>query len=333
MKSSTTTVRRATSTAHRLGLLLLAAAMAVSLLQAPPADAAFNRPSARLSPSSGVLFGEYLSPTDDGYRFTRSSQQSRITDQERRLGRKLDLSLYFYGFTSSFPSWREKWHLDNGRTPVISWARGDTRQINNGRYDSMIRARADGVKALGRPVFIRWFQEMDGNWTANQAHSPDDFKKAWKRIRSIFRQRGASNAVWVWCPNAHNFATGESQRWYPGDDQVDWICADGYNWAPGRSRDRWRSTAEIFSAAHAFSVQRRKPMMVGETGVQERRSGEKAEWFRQVAPTLRDRLPNIQAWIYFDSDKRYDWRSATSSSSARAFRDLAQHSYMNSRRR
>ncbi|MBA2579193.1 MAG: hypothetical protein H0V05_21560 [Euzebyaceae bacterium] len=332
MHTNATTARQAPSRTQRLALIVLAVAAVLALLPTPPANAAYARPAGPLVPPTGVLFGEYLSPTDDGYTFTRTSQQARITDQERRIGRQLDLSMYFYGWKSTFPSWREQWHLDNGRTPVISWARGDTVRINTGEFDAMIRARADGVKALGQPVFIRWFQEMDGNWTAKEAHTPADFIAAWRRIHRIFEQRGATNAVWAWCPNAHNFATGESQRWYPGDDQVDWICADGYNWAPGRARDDWRTTFEIFEAFHAFGVSRNKPMMVGETGVQERRTGEKAEWFRQVAPMLRDQLPGIAAWIYFDSNKLYDWRSRSTSASATAFRELANDPYMNTRR-
>jgi hypothetical protein len=36
------------------------------------------------------------------------------------------------------------------------------------------------------------------------------------------------NAAWVWCPTANGFADGQAAAFYPGNNEVDWICADAY---------------------------------------------------------------------------------------------------------
>ena len=53
--------------------------------------------------------------------------------------------------------------------------------------------------------------------------------------------------------------------------------------------------------------------MIGEFGAQERKHGEKAEWIREAAQTLKTKFPEIKAVVYFNVKKRYDWRIDTSS--------------------
>ena len=118
----------------------------------------------------------------------------------------------------------------------------------------------------------------------------------------------STNVSWVWCPNAWGFHTGEAQKFYPGDEYVDWICANGYNWAPGRQGDEWRPFEWIFQHFYDWAVGRGKPLMIGEFGVQERKPGEKAEWLRDAADVLKTKFPEIKAIVYFNVKKRYDWR-------------------------
>ena len=135
---------------------------------------------------------------------------------------------------------------------------------------------------------------MDGHRNRHIARSPAKFIAAWKRIHRIFDRAGVKNVSWVWCPNAWGFATGEAQKYYPGDEYVDWICANGYNWAPGRDGDQWRSFEWIFQHFYDWAAGRGKPLMIGEFGAQERKPGEKAEWIREAAQTLEDEVHRDQ---------------------------------------
>src|SRR5947208_885142 len=83
-----------------------------------------------------------------------------------------------------------------------------------------------------------------------------------QRIVTIFRNQGADNVRWVWCPNAWAFNDGTAQQFYPGDDFVDWTCADGYNWAPGRPRGQYPPFMDIFQGFYGWASLKNKPIMV-----------------------------------------------------------------------
>jgi hypothetical protein len=202
---------------------------------------------------------------------------------------------------------------------------------------------------------IRDEDDDDNDGSRNELHvgEPEDFIKAWNRIYDIIaapavamvhdvplkvERVGAKNVVWVWCGNAAHFkgtndgATEGLKRgyfawdYYPGDATVDWVSADGYNWAlskrnrqSGYKRDRWRGFVEIFDE---FMVWARwtpasgpvpesmrqdgdtptgvpetfprkasvKPIMIGEYGAIEQSEAEqqdgRAEHYTDIAPHL-----------------------------------------------
>ena len=193
----------------------------------------------------------------------------------------------------------------------------------------MIKQRARATQALGQPVLLRWFWEMDGNKKSQFAGTPDQYVAAWRHIVTIFRAEGADNVRWVWCPNASAFNDGTAQTFYPGDDFVDWTCADGYNWAPGRPGDDYRSFQDIFAGFYGWARLQKKPIMVGEFGVQERNPGEKAEWILAARDAVKSDFPLMRAVVYFDSNKDYDWALTTSDSAVAAFRQMANDPWFN----
>ncbi len=313
--------------AARWRTLFLVVALAVGALplSAPePAEAAGARPDGPLVPAAGFYVGAYTKHPD-GY--NRDKQQAAITDMEAQLGRRLHIDHHFYEWGDEFPTWREPWDLENGRIPMISWngKPAYASDIAAGRQDHVIVARANAVKALGSEVFIRWFWEMDGNKKAEFAQGPDNYKAAWKRIVDIFRQLGATNAVWVWCPNASAIGDREAMPFYPGPEYVDWVCGDGYNFAPNRPGDPWESFDQIFDSFYREGVKLKKPLMIGEFGVLERGPGEKGAWFHQSHDIVAERYPAIAALVYFNADSttngiEYDWRVTTSPEAFEGFR-------------
>ena len=268
-------------------------------------------------PKSGTWVGTYEEQSG-----SLLAKQRRTLDIESVMGRKMDIDHVYTGWKDPFPGWREKWDVEHGRVPFVSWAKTSTSAINSGRYDGLIKQRAADVKAFGAPILLQWFHEMDGARNKHIAGSPAKFIAAWKRIHRIFERAGVKNASWVWCPNAWGFAAGEAQKFYPGDEYVDWICANGYNWNPGRRGDEWRPFEWVFQPFYDWAAGRGKPLMIGEFGVQERKSGEKAEWLRDAADALKTKFPKIKAIVYFNVEKRHDWRIRTSSARS-AWRYLA----------
>ncbi len=270
---------------------------------------------------AGALFGVHTEVGDDSV----EAEKKAIEKLETHLGRNLDINHTFYPWEKEFPTELEEWDLASGRIPMISWnGRGPfADDIAAGQHDPLIQDRALRVKELKGRVLIRWFWEMDGNNKAEWAKSPTDYIGAWRRIVDLFREQGADNVEWVWCPNASAFRDGEAQAFYPGPEYVDWICGDGYNWAPGRAGDDWRAFREVFEGFYAWASKQNKRIMVGEFGVQERSPGEKAAWITDVKDTLKAEFPLINAVVYFDANKDYDWRMNTSPGSYDAFKALA----------
>jgi hypothetical protein len=73
--------------------------------------------------------------------------------------------------------------------------------------------------------------------------------------------------------------------------------------------------------------------MVGETGVQEGTSGQKAQWLTDMGTALNNQFPAIKALVYQDSitgtgSGAIDWRVNSSASALAAFTQLAQEPFM-----
>jgi hypothetical protein len=297
-----------------------------------PPDPPPPRPQGKLVPAQGALLGIHTIP--DKATAKRPSDVG-ITNLEAQLGRTFAIDNHYYTWTEPLPTWREQWDIQSGRIPLLSWMGGDTVQTTAGKFDALIGQRADAIKALGSPVFLRWFWEADGSRASKSkvAHSPADYVAAWRHLRAVFDAHHVTNVVWVWCPVSLDFYHGIAQAFYPGDDAVDWICADGYNWAPGKPGTRYEPFQELFQAFYDFGVQHGKPLMVGETGVQENNPGDKAKWIAAMHTSVIQHFPNIEAFLYFDvkgaNANNFDWQVTTSPDAFAAFKDMALDPYFN----
>ena len=129
---------------------------------------------------------------------TQSGQIAAVAKFEKDLGRPLDVVQVYHQWDDDFPSDADKEFVAQGRTLLLSWAGADTRVIVNGRYDAAIKARAEEIKALGAPILLRWRWEMNRPNLAGSVWSAADYVAAWKHIRKIFTDVGATNAAWVW---------------------------------------------------------------------------------------------------------------------------------------
>jgi hypothetical protein len=315
--------RRPIAITARLLALSIVAAVAVGI--APSTDRAGAALDSKLAPPDATLLGSYVKPSG----WSQAAVKSSITKRENQLTRKYDIMQWFYPWGDAFPTWKEKWDIQNGRIPLIAWGDVKTSAINSGSHDNYIRARADATKALGSPVFIRWFSEMDTNYHHENAVSPSSYISAWRRIHKIFTNRGATNVVWVWCGTAAGFQYNRSQPYYPGAEYVDWICADGYNWAPRKDGTEWTSFRTLFQHFYSWGSSQGKPLMIAETGTEEDTvPGRKAQWIKDAANTMKTDYTNIKAFVYFDAratdffNTYYDWRIDTSATSLQAFKAM-----------
>jgi hypothetical protein len=320
---------------HPVPMLALAATIALIVVAPPRPAHAAARPAGTLVPATGALFGAYVDP--DGQWTGNADQEAEITAFESTIGRTLNVVQHFYSWTNTFPSGLEQWDLQGGRTPLISWGGTALDPIISGSYDDMIRTRADQVKALGAPVFLRWCWEMNGNWSScdgthnnspGQTDGPGKFVQAWRHIHDLFTAEGATNVVWVWSPNDRDIPSDAWNHWanyYPGDGYVDWVGIDGYNWGTTQSWSSWTSFASLFTAVYSDYASR-KPIMIAETASAEQ-GGSKAQWITDARTAMETQFPSIAAFLWFDVLKEADWRMNSSASSLAASKHMARAAY------
>jgi cellulose synthase/poly-beta-1,6-N-acetylglucosamine synthase-like glycosyltransferase len=125
------------------------------------------------------------------------------------VGRTLDLSDHFPG------RWANRVSADGGR-PWITLQFGEfgtggavplsagLPAIINGVDDGAVGRWATEIRDYGRPVYLTIFAHVDRNWSVSSGVAnggiPEDVPKAWSHVRSVFRNQGARNVVWVWAP-------------------------------------------------------------------------------------------------------------------------------------
>lgn len=193
--------------------------------------------------------------------------------------------------------------------------------IARGRYDGYLTRSAREARAWGRPVMVRFAQEMNGSWApwekGKPGSTPRSFILAWRHIVSVFRRAGADNVVWVWCPNAN---TGHLpfMQYYPGGRWVDWVGLDGFNWG---APEGWRPFSEIFGGSYEeLARSTSKPILIAETGSGQT-GGDKAAWVRSVFFRELPNFSRVRAVVWYNAVDRSDFRVASSASALRAFRD------------
>jgi hypothetical protein len=261
--------------------------------------------------------------------FTQANEILAVQQLQNQLGRKLAIVHTYLKWQAPFPTRSDLTFLNQGSMLLISWAGTDTSQIASGADDSWIRTRARQIKALGQPVFLEWRWEMDRANLRSQVHSGAEYVAAWDHIRAIFAAVGVHNAAWVWCPTANGFSDGRAAAFYPGNNEVDWICADAY--------PAYGSTASFASTVTAFlgwASHYDKPVMIGEFGVPESDgASQRARWLRAAQRVVvADR--QVKALLYFDANPtgqgpQGSYSLAGDAAALSAFRAIAAQPYFN----
>ena len=245
------------------------------------------------------MFGAYVSPsvaTDEG-------RIQAIEQFEGALGRPLGVIQTYHEWTTPFPTRIDRYVIQRGAVLLLSWAATSPEKILEGRYDDMIRQRAEDLKKLDGPVLLRWRWEMNRPNLRSEIPSGDEYVQAWKHVRSVFDDAKADNVDWVWCPLANGFDETDGPSYYPGDDEVDWLCADAYTSTPATPL---RTVLEPFLD---WAKGHDRPIIIGEFGTHQGLPGERARWLDEAFHDLKA-SSQVKAVVYYESANapagRYD---------------------------
>lgn len=220
-------------------------------------------------------------------------------------------------------SW-EPMYLRDGEEHVVL-----AETILAGKYDEYIRNFARSAREWGHPVLLRFAHEMNirrYHWGVRKENygprSPDLYQRMYRHVANIFREVGADNVAFVWCPNAESVPDTSSdnssgwnaaENYYPGHQFVDIIGIDGYNWGTSRKQkehgwtSHWQSAEEIFgdliNSIDTFAPD--KPLMVCEFASADV-GGNRKKWFPRTIKTFA--RWKVDGAIWFQANSELDWR-------------------------
>jgi len=197
-------------------------------------------------------------------------------------------------------------HARNERTVLVTIEPFPARRQRTPVLDDVVAGKTDGqlrriarIIRDNRPqvVLVRWGHEMDLSglypWSAND---PELYRAAFRRVASILREEGATNARLVWSP----LANGDEADFYPGDDVVDYVgltVLGDEAWDAGWGLPT-QSFRDLIAPKYARVAGFGKPIVTAELGV----SGtpeRQAAWLARVTPDLAD-FPLVRAVSYFN---------------------------------
>jgi hypothetical protein len=243
--------------------------------------------------------------------------------------------------TQRFPMEVARGLAERGVTPMIWWEPVDPRDLSlptyarhrtiiQGRHDAYIREFAGDAKAFGRPVLLRFAHEANGRYFPWSIHRFDNnaktYVRAWRHVRGIFREVGATNVKFVWsvakerCPGGCN----PYRKIYPGHQHVDVMGVSAHNWG---AMKKW--VPKIRSAQRATRLLARmspRPIIIAESGSSPL-GGDKAAWIRNGYRKVYRKLPQVSAIVYLNADLRDvghpDWSIASPTAALEAYAKVA----------
>lgn len=267
--------------------------------------------------------GQYPQPTQENVQAFQDLQ-----------GSHLDLISYFALFDINDWNATEEYAnvaKENGSTLVVTWmANGyGAQDLVDGMADSYIRDYAKGVKNYGEEIWLRPLHEANGDWydwgvgKDGAGNTDANVAKAFRHIVNIFREENVTNVKWVWTTNASNAGKGSTLTGnYPGDEYVDYISIDGYNWGKCQSWSNWQTFSQVFKKAYDALAKIDKPLFIAEISSSEL-GGNKAEWITDMFEHFATDFSRVFAVMWFSQSKEAnegDWALNTSQAAVDAWK-------------
>jgi plastocyanin len=288
-------------------------------------------------PQTGSTFGAYIQVDCTWTGCTRQAAQLAV-EGPAQANRMMALDRQFYTWDDAWPTEDDTWSAQAGRTLVLSWdplhSDGTPLQwidVANGVYDATIDAQATKIKAFPYPFFFVFHHEPANAPPGGGSYgTPDQFIAAWRHVHDRFVADGVTNVRYLLVLFAWTYKQGKADLYYPGDQWVDLIGADGYNWY--LCGGNWSDFTTVFQPFYNYGLQVKKPMLIAEWG-----SGEdpadpnrKANWITNALTVLKG-WPEIKGIAYYDSGRNPQclrWINTTPQSLA-AFVDIGDDPYLN----
>jgi hypothetical protein len=259
-----------------------------------------------LVPSCGAWLGA-STPSADG----RFDYEVGLREYEVVAKRAPDIQHFYKRGASPFPTPAEVALSERpGQTRSLlfyNWKPSTTltwRQVADGGADVDIATVATSIAAYPHPLFLAVYHEPENDeGAAGTGMTAADFVDMYRHVVSRLRDLGATNAVFVmnytgtarWAPAV--------DRFYPGDDVVDWIGYDPYALAEHTTFEQMLNAPQgdwpgFYEWATATAPG--KPIMLAEFGFDAKAGDDVVASLSGAAEVLASDFPMLKALVYWN---------------------------------
>ena len=242
---------------------------------------------------------------------------SVATEFERQRGRKADV-LTVFPSRANWNSMHGAWYMDGQRIPadfqgtldvgVPLWPDdGNIGTAASGGYNAQWERFARTVAAKYPDAYIRlgWEMNLPGWKHAAFPNQAEQWKQAYRQAVNSIRKGGPKLRIaWVVNEGPGQTGTKDARMFYPGDEYVDFIGMDAYDWWPGYTSEaniaRHRDSEYGWNFWLDFAKSRGKKFVLPEWGVAPANSasgGDNPMYINFVY----DWLKKNQQWIGYES--------------------------------
>lgn len=240
---------------------------------------------------------------------------------------------------------------DQGHVPMLAWKperppgertpENIERRIADGAFDDTIEAWAErlaswvrGGSGFRRRFYFLLAHEMNGDWyhwsavdtdpgtttktgRTTKTGTPADYVAMWRRIYDIFSETTLDEHTiqWIWTVNTDETGGVRTERYYPGDEYVDWIGLDGYNYGDINPESRWQTPEERFGPmVERMKALADKPLALTEVATTSYVNGafrphRKANWIDRLFAFAAKAGLKMVCWYNYDDTGTWesDW--------------------------
>jgi hypothetical protein len=246
---------------------------------------------------------------------------------ESQLGRALSIDRIYRQWDNAAAGEREAMTIAAGRIPLVSfngrsemlgtvtWA-----DVASGSRDTDLVTIAKSYRELHSTVLLAFHQTADND--VPEFGTAESYREAFRHVVEVFQEAGADQVQFLWCLRSTAFAS-EADSLYPGDDVVDWIGANAFNYSTEQTGGRWLSLRALITDFVAWSRPHHKMLALPEfASIEDAADGaRKAAWLDDARATLRE-FTNIRAAVYYHESTN-SYAIDSSPQSLEAFRRLS----------
>ncbi len=198
------------------------------------------------------------------------SELAALSEFTPLVGRQPSVVRVFRTWEASWPDSYSAALAANGQLPMLSikamrnnGARIPWADIANApagsQLDLELRSWAQRVGSFPGPIYVAFNHEPEAATNLSNG-TATDFIAAWRRFVEVFGEEGVTNVKFIWIMTDYSFWVSQTDRryapkWYPGDEWVDAVGADAYNWFTCRgASEPWRTLESVADPLRRFAL-------------------------------------------------------------------------------